>query len=860
MPKILQFLSKLFIASFVIFFSTFQAWAAEGDILFFDDFNDGNLDGWTIESGDWFVNNGNLAGSKSGRAFGGRINTGNSEWDNYSIELDVNNQQGIDEGIGFRYTPGGDSYELNLRHGAGSFNTPEAILRKNQDGVVTVVGDTRSFPLLNQKWYHLKIDVQNENIKIWIDNNLIFDITDTGTKVKKGILTLSYWTGDVGVVYVRFDNIQITALAPPPSPKTPLILIPGIGGSELKVEEDTIWNKDDGHGGIYNKAYTKDEVVWMNEPEARAAGEDDYFDILRMKTDGVNPEANLSLTNNLLARAYQNAIDFFIFNGYTLNQDFFVFPYDWRKDIALTASSLDTKINQIKSQTGSAKVDVVAHSMGGLVARNYIADATRAQNVRKLFTLGTPHLGAPQFLKAIRDGICLKYPVGDYCLSLAPSELKDVLQNMISGFELAPTQTYFTFFTGENSKYPYPYRTELGALNYLQIKDYLTSKGHQTSLFTPSEQFHNLDTSLVNTNGVDVNIIVGSGRPTIGQIIEVKTISLLGIEGIKRDIVSINGDETVPLYSASLNDPSRNISLLGAAKVFYTNQEHSNLVSSGPALELIKNSLNSNSELPSGVSTTPFPVNNGLLFSAHSPVNIHVYDSNGNHTGPTPNGDSETNIPSSSYDTLGDAKFIYLPDDGIYNIKFEATDNGSFDFKIRKFKDDQNTETILYKEIPLTDNTKAETVFDTNSSETPTIKVDQDGDGDTDLNVEKFSTLEGEANYDYTPPTISFDVSPKTIWPPNNKMVDVNITGTITDENPYLTTIVVDDEYDLVEPSVTIENQTSINQIIKLEASRKGEDNDGRKYIIKILATDLAGNTSLATTEVIVPHDQGKKK
>ncbi len=119
--------------------------------------------------------------------------------------------------------------------------------------------------------------------------------------------------------------------------------------------------------------------------------------------------------------------------------------------------------------------------------------------------------------------------------------------------------------------------------------------------------------------------------------------------------------------------------------------------------------------------------------------------------------------------------------------------------------------------------------------------------------------MEGGANYDYTPPTISFDVNPKTIWSPNNKMVDVNIVGTITDENPYLTTILVEDEYDLVEPKVIIENQTSINQVLKLEASRRGDDKDGRKYTVKILVTDLAGNTSLSTTEVTVPHDQGKK-
>ncbi|MBI4036509.1 hypothetical protein HY386_01350 [Candidatus Daviesbacteria bacterium] len=74
------------------------------------------------------------------------------------------------------------------------------------------------------------------------------------------------------------------------------------------------------------------------------------------------------------------------------------------------------------------------------------------------------------------------------------------------------------------------------------------------------------------------------------------------------------------------------------------------------------------------------------------------------------------------------------------------------------------------------------------------------------------------------------------------------------------TTVFVYDEYYLIEPSITIQNQTEINQIIKLPASRREDDKDGRKYIIKILATDLAGNTSLVTQEVIVPHDQGKKK
>lgn len=646
--------------------------------------------------------------------------------------------------------------------------------------------------------------------------------------------------------------------APDPPTKTPLILIPGIGGSEFKVLEETFWSKDDGHGGIYTKAYSKDEKVWVNEGKAAEPGEDDYFDVLRMKNDGISSEVNLGLTNNLVARAYQQAIDFFTSNGYTLNQDFFVFPYDWRLDNTQSINKLTEKIQEIKNQTGSEKIDIVAHSMGGLVARSYISDSTKAQNVRKLFTLGTPHLGSVKFLQAIKYGVCL-VEIGPLCPILAPSEVKDVIQNMIAGFELAPSQTYFNFYSGEDNKHPYPYRTETGALNYNQIKDLFTILGHNTPLFTPSETFHSIDPNLSNTNGIDVTIIAGSGNATVGQIIEEKTTSLLGIESIKKDVININGDDTVPLYSASLNDPSKNQSLLGSAKLYYTNQRHGNLVTNGPALNLVKNILEGNDQIPSGVSNEPYNFS-GTSLSVHSPVNIHVYDSNGNHTGPKEDGDFEANIPGSSYDTLGDAKFVYLPEDEMYNINFDATNSGSFDFKIRKFENDENTKTILYKAIPLTANTKAEATFDTQSSETPIIKVDENGDGISDFEVEHFSVLEGDANYDHTPPTISFDVNPKEIWPPNNKMVNINITGNISDENPYLTTIIVDDEYNLVEPQVTIENQTNINQLIQLGASRRDDDKDGRKYKIKILVTDLAGNTTLSSFEVIVPHDQRKNK
>lgn len=126
---------------------------------------------------------------------------------------------------------------------------------------------------------------------------------------------------------------------------------------------------------------------------------------------------------------------------------------------------------------------------------------------------------------------------------------------------------------------------------------------------------------------------------------------------------------------------------------------------------------------------------------------------------------------------------------------------------------------------------------------------------DKDENIEEIKSI--EFDIDKTKPEVEIHTDLKTIWPPNGKMVDITITGTISDENPYVTTILVEDEYDLVEPSITT-FETEINQTIQLEAFRREEDKEGRIYTIKILATDLAGNTSLETLEVIVPHDQRK--
>ncbi len=89
--------------------------------------------------------------------------------------------------------------------------------------------------------------------------------------------------------------------------------------------------------------------------------------------------------------------------GYVENQDFMFFPYDWRKSVSATASDLDTFISQnITSKNPRAKVDIVGHSLGGLIGRVFTQN--RSDKVDTLVTAGSPHLGTALAYKPYEAG------------------------------------------------------------------------------------------------------------------------------------------------------------------------------------------------------------------------------------------------------------------------------------------------------------------------------------------------------------------------------------------------------------------------------------------------------------------------
>ncbi|MFJ3303434.1 esterase/lipase family protein [Streptomyces sp. NPDC086549] len=63
------------------------------------------------------------------------------------------------------------------------------------------------------------------------------------------------------------------------------------------------------------------------------------------------------------------------------------------RDIRAAAELLGRHIEEMCERTGSRQVDIVGHSLGGLIARYYVQRLGGDLRVRTLVTLGTPHSG-----------------------------------------------------------------------------------------------------------------------------------------------------------------------------------------------------------------------------------------------------------------------------------------------------------------------------------------------------------------------------------------------------------------------------------------------------------------------------------
>jgi pimeloyl-ACP methyl ester carboxylesterase len=201
-------------------------------------------------------------------------------------------------------------------------------------------------------------------------------------------------------------------------PQPPLIIAPGIMGSKLRDR-------------------TTHKVVWPGTLWHLAVSR---YPALAL---GIDPETLHSEPGNLEAFAltdkaagyhfYDTIVDTMVrFGGFTVTtagtpvhdpyeRHLYLFPYDWRLDNVESARRLSALIDQLRVDYGrpDLKVDIVAHSMGGVIARyllrfgaedvldrDELPPVTMAgeSKINRLILLGTPSFGSTNAVQQVIAG------------------------------------------------------------------------------------------------------------------------------------------------------------------------------------------------------------------------------------------------------------------------------------------------------------------------------------------------------------------------------------------------------------------------------------------------------------------------
>lgn len=693
------------------------------------------------------------------------------------------------------------------------------------------IGGYSSFgpSMASDTWYAVQIEwrSQDHKARYRINSESFSDWHEGLTSWLSGLDTVNISLAD-GVGFI--DTIQENFF----TNKTPVLIVPGVTGTELRKGE---------------------ELLWADIPRMAKDITDNFMDPLSFSENSISSDSEVSISNVISSKNFSGVTIFdyiesltgeFKSQGYVENENLFTFPYDWRygvsgqlEDGKTVPDLLSQKIQDIIQQTGSDKVDVVAHSLGGLIVKKYIIDYSADHHIGKAVFIGVPNTGAPKAIKMLLEGDSL----GMFFLS--QSEMKKIAENLPVSYDLLPTQQYYnakgsfveTIDYGNifdlSSTFP---EVKIKDLNYQEFKNYLTSD-HKLNIgaLTGAETLHNqnFDDFDIRTAGVDVYAINGCKAGTINKITETTSTNIFGQKLTNYKALKMGrGDDTVPLESAT------NLPIDQDKKYYALAASHSKMLSQDGIRQQIVNILSGGNLVvkDSLVTQDIDKCNlNGKAISIFSPIDISVQDQYGNRLGLSEDGSIFNEIPNASFDILGEHKFVYLPEDNgqIYTINIKGTDTGTFTIKIQDIFDNQVGKTEAFINMLVTKDLTGQ------------INL---GDAGASPSLIMRQSLE-DVPVTFLPSAIISPTESEDVMLPVSEAV---ITGTAGQANIYRSDVVVDIKA-LDQVMVGKENQSSgvlsityamddlAEQKVSANAASFTVSNEGN-HTITFFSTDKAGN------------------
>lgn len=682
----------------------------------------------------------------------------------------------------------GHNFGASIFQDAGTTTINQSELTDESYGLQSRGGTIK----ISQSSLHSHIDqaIYNQSVQIidarnnwWGDSSGPRDIststpTGTGDRVSANVL-FDPWLGSDPLI------------APP---RNPVIIVPGIMGSYLERTDLVL-----------------DNERWPNLLLMFLSPDDLYLNDLELTPEG-NTIRDISATNILTSIRSHNFFEG-LSDQLSETQDVKSFPYDWRLDLGVSVLALKDKIDKIKSENDIIKVNLVAHSMGGLLVKEYLR-RFGGDSINKFIDIGTPHLGSPKSFKILNYGDNFGFEKFGLDV-LNPERTKIISQNMPSVYELLPSSSYGNYVYDLDDLDNNGVR---GSLSYTDTKQFMKNTGRNSALVDRADAFHqNIDNLDPSDYGIETYNIVGCGVQTLGKIFVLNKETSGDVE---YNISYINGDGTVPLKSAES---------IPALKTYYAkNAVHATMPSTSGIKELIADILMATSTNNLDISLYPNLVEssngctipNGKIVSFHSPIELHIY-SGGNHVGPNADGDIEINIPGVSYEVIEGNKFAFLPDGVEYTITGSATDIGTFNARVETIENEITVETRYFNQVPIASTTQVEL---TNSS----ILIDNNSDGIFESEFPVSSILDENQSSDLTKPITS-----------------VTVIGKRKRVEPYtapvkVTLVAIDDNSGVLKTEYSVDggqNWTLYNKPFTVRTK-------GRTHLL-YRSTDRAGNVEL---------------
>ncbi len=241
--------------------------------------------------------------------------------------------------------------------------------------------------------------------------------------------------------------------------KKPIIFIPGIAGSELfKIDESLVSPEEKAIGMIYGDKERSANRIWVPIGYDATKANDDLNLYSNENLYGLQ-QGDLRKVNVFERHAGPVAMYSSLLGTIMKNfpdRPVYLFSYDWRKSNIDSAEKLAAFIDSI-TDGGKVKVDLIAHSMGGIVSSHYLRE--HDDRVDKYLSFGSPYEGAPSAFNTLSS----RSLVGGF-LDVVIEKLigikPDVASSFTSMVELLPTQRML-------EKYPYQF-VSTGDLNSFQ--------------------------------------------------------------------------------------------------------------------------------------------------------------------------------------------------------------------------------------------------------------------------------------------------------------------------------------------------------------------------------------------------------